>query len=43
MNGMTLVDTDILIDAAHQVSEAIDCLTHLERQSVLAISVITQM
>lgn len=23
MNGLTIVDTDILIDAAHQISEAV--------------------
>lgn len=43
MNGLTIVDTDILIDAAHQISEAVDCLAQIERQSVLAVSVITQM
>lgn len=43
MNGLTIVDTDILIDAAHQISEAVDCLIQIERQSVLAVSVITQM
>lgn len=41
MNGLTIVDTDILIDAAHQISEAVDCLAQIERQSVLAVSVIT--
>jgi len=43
VNGLTVVDTDILIDAARQISEAVDCLARMERQSVLAISVITQM
>ena len=43
MNGLTIVDTDILIDAAHQISEAVDCLAQIERQSALAVSVITQM
>jgi predicted nucleic acid-binding protein len=43
VNGLTIVDTDILIDAAHQISEAVDCLAQIERQSVLAVSVITQM
>lgn len=43
MNVLTIVDTDILIDAARQVSEAVDCLAQIERQSVLAVSVITQM
>lgn len=43
MTRLTLVDTDILIDAARQVDTAIDCLHWLETQSMLAISVITQM
>jgi len=43
VNGLTIVDTDILIDAALQVTEAIDYLVDLERQSSLAVSVITQM
>jgi predicted nucleic acid-binding protein len=40
---MTVVDTDILIDAALQIGEAIDCLDQIERESTLAISVITEM
>ena len=43
MNTLTIVDTDILIDAAHQISEAIDCLDEIEQRSTLAISAITQM
>ncbi len=43
MNGLKIVDTDILIDAAHQISVAVDCLAKIERQSMLAVSVITQM
>ena len=43
MNALTIVDTDVLIDAASQISEAIDCLDGLEQNSMLAISVITQM
>jgi hypothetical protein len=43
VNGVTIIDTDILIDAAHQISEAVECLIQIERQSVLAVSVITQM
>ena len=43
MSTLTIVDTDILIDAALQVSEAVDCLDDLEQKSALAISVITQM
>lgn len=41
--SVTLVDTDILIDAALDVSEAVDCLDALENTSALAVSVITQM
>ncbi len=43
MNALTIVDTDVLIDAASQISKAIDCLDGLEQNSMLAISVITQM
>lgn len=43
MNGLMIVDTDILIDAARQIDEALDCLIQIERQFVLAVSVITQM
>jgi predicted nucleic acid-binding protein len=39
----TIVDTDILIDAGQDVREAIYCLSDIEQQSALAISVITQM
>ncbi len=41
--NVTMVDTDILIDAARQVGEAVDCLQQLELRSSLAVSVITQM
>ena len=43
MSGLTIVDTDILIDAARQVAEAVDCLNKLESTSALAISVVTEM
>jgi len=43
VNALTIVDTDILIDAALQINKAIDCLDGLEQNSMLAISVITQM
>lgn len=39
----TLVDTDILIDAARDLEAAIHCLEQLERTSILAVSVITEM
>ncbi|MFH1860821.1 MAG: type II toxin-antitoxin system VapC family toxin [bacterium] len=43
MNALIIVDTDIIIDAALQVSEAINCLNNIEQKSILAISVITKM
>lgn len=43
MSSLTIVDTDILIDAARCLGEAVDCLDQLERTSALAISVITEM
>lgn len=43
VNTVTIVDTDILIDAALQISKAIDCLDGLEQNSKLSVSVITQM
>jgi hypothetical protein len=41
--SVTIVDTDILIDAGRQVRAATDCLDEFEQKSTLAISVITQM
>ena len=43
MSTLSIVDTDILIDAARQVREAVDCLDQIERISALAISVVTEM
>lgn len=43
MNGMTLVDTDILIDAGRGVADAVNCLYRTHRPSSLAVSVVTQM
>jgi predicted nucleic acid-binding protein len=43
VNALTIVDTDVLIDTALQINKAIDCLDGLEQNSMLAISVITQM
>ncbi len=40
---MTIVDTDILIDVARGVPEAIDCLQSIQAGSVFCISVVTQM
>lgn len=39
----TIIDTDIMIDAALQIKEAIHCLDSVEKNSTLAVSVITQM
>ncbi|MEK7830284.1 MAG: type II toxin-antitoxin system VapC family toxin [Acidobacteriota bacterium] len=38
-----IVDTDILIDASHDVQLSLDCLRRLEQQATLAISVVTEM
>lgn len=40
---MTLIDTDILIDAGRGVREALDCLKDIQKNSSPAISVVTQM
>jgi len=40
---LTIVDTDILIDVGRGDSDAIDCLSRLEKTSTLAVSVVTQM
>ena len=41
--AITLVDTDILIDASRKDPQAIACLNNLGLQVMLAISAITQM
>ena len=43
VNALTIVDTDILIDAGRDVRAAVECLTDIEQQSGLAISAVTQM
>lgn len=43
MAGLTVVDTDILIDAGRGISEAIDYLDELERGASLAVSTVTRM
>lgn len=40
---MLIVDTDILIDAARKISEAVDYLERTETTMGLAISAVTQM
>ena len=43
MADFIVVDTDILIDAGRGINEAVTCLQNLEKQSSLAVSVVTQM
>jgi predicted nucleic acid-binding protein len=43
MTNSTIVDTNILIDLARGVQEAVNCLQNLQVSSVLAISVVTQI
>jgi len=40
---MIIVDTDILIDTARDIQEAIDCLHKIEEKDSLAISSVTEM
>lgn len=40
---MIIVDTDILIDAARCIEDAVNCLQQIEDTSSLAISAVTQM
>ena len=40
---VTIVDTDILIDAGRGVPEAIACLKDLKTNSTLTLSIVTQM
>ena len=43
MVELTLVDTDILIDAAHKDEMAVTVLQNIESTSGLAVSIVTQM
>lgn len=43
MNEFTIIDTDILIDAAMKNNESVNALDQIERHSKLAVSIITQM
>lgn len=43
MTNLTIVDTDILIDAGRGVVEAITCLQKIGQQSLIGVSVVTQM
>lgn len=40
---MIIIDTDILIDAARCIDDAVNCLQNLEDTSSLAVSAVTQM
>lgn len=41
--ALTIVDSDILIDAGRGEAEAINCLLRLEKTSIPAISTVTQL
>jgi predicted nucleic acid-binding protein len=41
--ALTIVDSDILIDVARGDSDAINCLSRLEKTSALAVSTVTQL
>lgn len=43
MPDLVLVDTDVLVDAARNIGDAVACLEQIERQTSLAISVVSQM
>jgi predicted nucleic acid-binding protein len=43
MSGLTLVDTDILVDAGRDIVDAVNYLYRKHRPSSFAISVVTQM
>jgi predicted nucleic acid-binding protein len=40
---VTIVDTDILIDAGRGIHEAIECLKDIKAKSTLAVSAVTHM
>ena len=43
MPDIVVVDTDVLIDAARKVDEAVACLEQVEQNASLAISAVTEM
>ena len=43
MNTLTIVDTDILIDAGRKAAEAVLYLERTEQKAIIGISLITQM
>ena len=42
-NKLIIIDTDILIDAGRNVSEALNCLQQIEQRLPAAVSSVTQM
>ena len=43
VSDLVIVDTDILIDAGRNISDAVICLQEIEKAASLAISLVTQM
>lgn len=43
MRELVIIDTDILIDVARDVSEATGCLREIEHNAIPAVSAVTQM
>lgn len=41
--ALTIIDTDILIDAGRGIQEAVDLLTKIQSDDALAISIVTQL
>ena len=43
MAELVMVDTDVLIDAAHDIADAVACLEQIEQRATMAISVVSEM
>lgn len=43
MPDIVVVDTDVMIDAARNINEAVACLEQVEQNGTLAISAVTEM
>lgn len=43
MAGLTIVDTDIIIDASRGIAAAIYCLNKHDKSTSLAVSVVTEL
>jgi hypothetical protein len=41
--SLVIIDTDILIDAGREIEVAINCLKHLETQTQLGLSIVSEM